>query len=45
MSQKIGPREIALRAMREADKPAKATVPALPKTKGVRPVKRKKVKR
>jgi hypothetical protein len=43
--QAIGPREAALRAMREAEKPAKATVPGLPATKGVKPVKRKKVKR
>jgi hypothetical protein len=43
--QAIGPREAALRAMREAVKPAKVAVPAMPKTTGKRPVKRKKVKR
>jgi hypothetical protein len=45
MSKQIGPREAALRAMREAEKPAKATVPALPRTTGVKPVKRKAKKR
>ena len=46
MTQKIGERETALRAMREADaKQPKPTVKALaaglPVTKGVKPVKRK----
>jgi hypothetical protein len=36
--QTIGPRESALRAMREAEKPTKATVPALPKTSGIKPI-------
>ena len=39
--QMIGPREAALRAMRETQKPAKATVPELPATSGRKPVKRK----
>jgi hypothetical protein len=40
--QAIGPREAALRAMREAEKLAKTAVPALPKTAGKRPIKRKR---
>jgi len=42
--QTIGPRESALRAMREAEKPTKATVPALPKTSGIKPIKRRRHK-
>ena len=48
MSQKVGARELELRRQREAQfrgKPAKAPVPELPKTSGVKPVKRKKAKR
>lgn len=44
MSQKIGPRELALQAAREAEyrgKSVKAPVPELPKTSGTKPVKRK----
>lgn len=41
MTKTIGPREAALRAMREAEKPSKVTVPALPATSGKKPIKRK----
>ena len=44
MSQKIGPRELALQAAREAEyrgKSVKAPVPELPKNSGTKPVKRK----
>lgn len=44
MSQKIGPRELALRAMREKKpaRPAPAEIAAtLPETSGKKPVKRK----
>jgi len=42
MSKQIGPREAALRAMRETEKPTKAPVPTLPATSGKKPVKRGK---
>jgi hypothetical protein len=44
----IGEREAALRRMREAQfggKPVQAAAPALPKTSGKKPVKRKRAKR
>ena len=46
--QTIGPRELALRDMRAAQtvKPARAALAAeLPKTSGVKPVKKRKAKR
>jgi hypothetical protein len=45
MTQKIGPREAALRAQREqAAKPAKLADVKLPMTSGKKPVKRKRRK-